>query len=142
MKYNISSKLLEEYNNSIYKILNPEIQIHLDELNPEIDNLLFSKQAVSWGFLTAYNPFSLLQEEAINQRQNNKLKRFLLLNQYTFFESIGFNKKGEFPPEKNFFILDIPFDYLNKLALYFKQNAFLFGKISEKAKLIFTEETT
>ena len=141
MKYNISSNLLEEYKNSVYKILSPQIQIHLEELNPKIDNLLVKYNALTWGFISAYNPLSIIQEDLINQKENIKLKKNLLSDGYKIFDSLGFNKKGEYPLEKNFFILDIQLDRLNQLALEFKQNAFLYGKISEKANLILTRET-
>jgi hypothetical protein len=90
----------------------------------------------SWAFITACNPYSVMQNEDVNTLLNTQLERYLLEKQYVFFKGIGVGDDDSWEPEASFMVLNIRKEDAIKIGKHFKQNAIVAGVIGNLPELI------
>ena len=132
------SELFEAYKNTTYLVYSPigEIDIRIGVMNPLLQQLLLNNSSESWVFITAYNPYSVMQNEDVNTLLNTQLERYLLEKQYLFFKGMGVGDDNSWEPEASFMVLNIRKEDAVKLGRHFKQNAIVTGVIGTFAELI------
>ena len=132
------SELFEAYKNTTYLVYSPigEIDIRIGVINPLLQQLLLNNSSESWVFITAYNPYSVMQNEDVNTLLNTQLERYLLEKQYLFFKGMGVGDDNSWEPEASFMVLNIRKEDAIKLGKHFKQNAIVVGVIGTSAELI------
>ena len=132
------SELFEAYKNTTYLVYSPigEIDIRIGVMNPLLQQLLLNNSSESWVFITAYNPYSVMQDAGVNTILNTQLEDYLSGKRYLFFKGIGVGDDNSWEPEASFMVLNIRKEDAIKLGRQFKQNAIVVGVIGTSAKLI------
>jgi hypothetical protein len=130
----ISKELLHGYEATCYSIINPKIDIYLKKENAELNSFLKEHNFNSWCFITAWNLFS----KALSIEENKMLNLLLEadLNKYPIFSAEGKGILGDWPPEISFFVGNISREQAIDLGQKYKQNAIIFGAVSEFPELI------
>lgn len=134
----MNRELFEAYKNTTYLVYSPigEIDIRIGVMNPLLKELLLNNNVDSWAFMTAYNPYSVMQDTDVNTILNTQLEDYLSENQYLFFKGIGVGDDDSWEPEASFMVLNIRKEDAIKLARQFKQNAIVVGVIGNFPELI------
>lgn len=134
----MNPELFEAYKNTTYRVYLPlgEIDIRIGVMNPLLQELLLSNNVASWAFITACNPYSVMQNADVNTLLNTQLERYLLEKQYLFFKGMGVGNDDSWEPEASFMVLNIGKEDAIKLARQFKQNAIVVGVIGNLPELI------
>ena len=132
------SELFEAYKNTTYRVYLPhgEMDIRIGVMNPLLQELLLSNNVASWAFITACNPYSVMQNADVNTLLNTQLERYLTEKQYLFFKGMGMGDDDLWEPEVSFMVLNIRKADAVKLGRQFKQNAIVVGVIATSAELI------
>jgi hypothetical protein len=132
------SELFEAYKNTTYLVYSPigEIDIRIGVMNPLLQQLLLNNSSESWVFITAYNPYSVMQDAGVNTILNTQLEDYLSGKRYLFFKGIGVGDDNSWEPEASFMVLNIRKEDAVKLGRHFKQNAIVVGVIGTSAELI------
>jgi len=132
------SELFEAYKNTTYLVYSPigEIDIRIGVMNPLLQQLLLNNSSESWVFITAYNPYSVMQDAGVNTILNTQLEDYLSGKRYLFFKGIGVGDDNSWEPEASFMVLNIRKEDAVKLGRQFKQNAIVTGVIGNSAELI------
>ena len=105
-------------------------------MNPLLQELLLSNHVASWAFITAYNPYSVMQDAGVNTLLNTQLEDYLSGKRYVFFKGMGVGDDDSWELEASFMVLDIRKEDAIKLGRQFKQNAIVVGVIGTSAELI------
>ena len=134
----MNPELFEAYKNTTYRVYLPlsEIDIRIGVMNPLLQELLMSNHVESWAFITAYNPYSVMQNADVNTLLNTQLENYLSEKRYVFFKGMGVGDDDSWEPEASFMVLDIRKEDAIKLGRQFKQNAIVVGVIGNSAELI------
>jgi hypothetical protein len=134
----MNPELFEAYKNTTYRVYLPlgEIDIRIGVMNPLLQQLLLSNHVESWAFITAYNPYSVMQDTGVNTILNTQLESYLSEKQYVFFKGIGVGDDDSWEPEASFMVLNIRKEDAIKLGKQFKQNAIVAGEIGNLPELI------
>lgn len=132
------SELFEAYKNTTYLVYSPigEIDIRIGVMNPLLQELLLSNHLESWAFISACNPYSVMQDTGVNTILNTQLEDYLSGKRYLFFKGIGVGDDNSWEPEASFMVLNIRKEDAVKLGRHFKQNAIVVGVIGTSAELI------
>ena len=132
------SELFEAYKNTTYLVYSPigEIDIRIGVMNPLLQQLLLNNSSESWVFITAYNPYSVMQDAGVNTILNTQLEDYLSGKRYLFFKGIGVGDDNSWEPEASFMVLNIRKEDAVKLGRQFKQNAIVTGVIGNAPELI------
>lgn len=134
----MNPELFEAYKNTTYRVYLPlgEIDIRIGIMNLLLQELLLSNNSESWAFVTACNPYSVMQNADANTFLNTQLERYLSEKQYLFFKGMGVGDDNSWEPEASFMVLDIRKEDAVKLGKQFKQNAIVVGVIGNSPELI------
>lgn len=134
----MNTELFEAYKNTTYRVYLPlgEIDIRIGVMNPFLHQLLLSNHVESWAFITACNPYSVMQNADVNTLLNTQLENYLSEKRYVFFKGMGVGDDDSWEPETSFIVLDIRKEDAIKLGRQFKQNAIVVGVIGNSAELI------
>ena len=132
------SELFEAYKNTTYLVYSPigEIDIRIGVMNPLLQQLLLNNSSESWVFITACNPYSVMQDEDVNTLLNTQLEDYLSGKRYVFFKGMGVGDDNSWEPEASFMVLNIRKEDAVKLGKQFKQNAIVTGVIGNLPELI------
>ena len=134
----MNPELFEAYKNTTYRVYLTlgEIDIRIGVMNPLLQELLLSNHVASWAFITACNPYSVMQNVDVNTFLNTQLERYLSGKQYVFFKGMGVGDDDSWEPEASFMVLNIRKEDAIKLGKQFKQNAIVAGEIGKFPELI------
>ncbi len=134
----MNPELFEAYKNTIYRVYLPlgEIDIRIGVMNLSLQELLLSNNVESWAFITACNPYSVMQNADVNTILNTQLEDYLLGKRYLFFKGMGVGDDYSWEPEASFMVLNIRKEDAIKLGRQFKQNAIVAGVIGNSPELI------
>ncbi len=131
----LNKELIESYKATTYRVTDLKLDIRIGEKNKRLDFILENQIKKTWAFITAWNPESKLLSSEENKDRNDRLRSKLKV--YQTFDSLGIPKNADWTPEESFFIIGINQENATQLGVMFKQNAILFGKKNEIARLIF-----
>lgn len=134
----MNRELSEAYKNTTYRVYSPigEIDIRIGVMNPLLQELLLSNHLESWAFISACNPYSVMQDTGVNTVLNTQLEDYLSRKQYVFFKGMGVGDDDSWEPEASFMVLNIGKEDAINLARQFKQNAIVAGEINGLPELI------
>lgn len=134
----MNRELSEAYKNTTYRVYSPigEIDIRIGVMNPLLQELLLSNHLESWAFISACNPYSVMQDTGVNTVLNTQLEDYLSRKQYVFFKGMGVGDDDSWEPEASFMVLNIGKEDAINLARQFKQNAIVAGEIHGLPELI------
>ena len=134
----MNPELFEAYKNTTYRVYltHGEIDIKIGIMNLLLHELLLSNNSESWEFVTACNPYSVMQDAGVNTLLNTQLEDYLSGKRYVFFKGMGVGDDDSWEPEASFMVLNIRKEDAVKLGRQFKQNAIVIGVIGTSAELI------
>ena len=134
----MNPELFEAYKNTTYRVYLPlgEIDIRIGVMNLLLHELLLNNNSESWAFISACNPYSVVQNADVNTFLNTQLKSYLSEKKYLFFKGIGVGEDDSWEPEASFMVLNIGIEAAVKLGRQFKQNAIVVGVIGNSPELI------
>lgn len=131
----ISPALLQAYRSTLYRVNEPGLIIRVDQINLDLETWLEQIDANCWAFITAYNPWSRELSDAENQARHQALLEACA--RYQIFSGVGEPCDQSWKAEASLMILNISLDEAMKLCQGFEQNAFVYGKKGQPAKLVF-----
>jgi len=88
--------------------------------------------------LTAWNPRSHKTTAVENKKQNNALSRYLIKNNFIYYDALGEGQDSSWPAEESFFIIGISKEQAESLALEYEQNAYIWLQHNKPVELVFT----
>ena len=132
----MNKQLLEAYQQTTYRILDPEFNIRVGELHPSLDQYLEKSEHSTWAFITAWNPKSQELTISENRDRNRSLVAQLKSQEFSAYKALGVPDKGDWIPEDSIFIPGISRKQAIKLGEKFYQNAIVFGEIGKSAELL------
>jgi hypothetical protein len=112
--------------------------ISIGERSKELLDILDRMKSSSWSFIAASNPRSQQISDAENDERLQNLEVNVMALGYRFLKGEGVSRHGDWPPEKSLLILGIDEESSMELAIQYGQNAFVFGRTNEEARLVWT----
>ena len=136
----LANVLVQAYRATLYRVDAPEpFVLRVDEHSPELAALLTAHRSSSALFITAWNPYSEPHSQADNEVGQRALKSaFAEENLAPVFLGTGVDPEGAWPGEESFLVLSADFECAHRLALKFKQNAFLWAGHDPIPRLVLT----
>jgi hypothetical protein len=130
----VTSDLLNAYKEATFQVTDPPLTIRVGETTPRLDNWMEITGENEWAFITAYNPFSKQLPKEENDLRHERLENILKIN-YTCMDGYGFDKTGQWHPERSLLVMGIPLEKAMEIGRLFEQNAIVTGKVGEPAEL-------
>jgi hypothetical protein len=134
-----NSELHNAYLETNFRVLldqEKHIDITIDAYQPGLEINL--KDLKTWAFITAHNPHPEVYDGAINTSRNSQLENDLKDLNLSYLEAEGISKDEQWK-EESFFIINCSLHQAHRLSQKYGQLAFVFGKVEEKAQLIYTQ---
>jgi hypothetical protein len=114
-----------------------KIVVRIGQSNPELDTLLDAHNAHHGVFITAANPRSESQPDAVNHAANDRMRRIFDKRGLVALPHTGRATDDDWT-EPGFFVLDLARDDALALAAQFAQFAIVFAERGKPAKLLLT----
>jgi Protein of unknown function (DUF3293) len=114
-----------------------EIVVRIGQSSAELDQLLDAHGAHQGVFITATNPYSQQQSDAVNNAANEQMRRVLDGRGLVALPHTGRSPDGDWS-EPGFFVLDLAPDGALDLAAQFDQFGIVVAKRGEPAELVLT----
>ena len=122
----------------VYRMPEDAIAIRIGRLQSALDDVLRSKGAASWAFLTACNPRSIPLTPAENAESMKALTGDLIAEGYAFWLGLGVSDHTDWTPEESVLVFGMTKVQAEILSKRYDQNAFVFGEQGRVAELIWT----
>ena len=132
---NIDESLLKAYQQTSFRLLNSDIQIQINALNPDLDSFLIDNNAFQWVYLSADNPQSILAEPPENERNRAKFLQYCKTHKVRHWPGRATPASNDWPPEENLLLLDVDRKMGDELAVLFDQKGYLYGRVNGVAHL-------
>lgn len=134
---NIPEELHIAYRETNYIVFyqKKEIVLRVGKYSVEMDFLLDEFGFNSYAFITAANPYSTQKSRKENIQLNLELQNKMKQKGFKYVNGIGESLDKTWR-EESFCIFEIELKEANALALYFSQNAFIYGKRNFPPELI------
>ena len=130
----IPANLLHAYLTTTYVVPDLNLHIRIGQHHAALDDLLHGHNAITWAFITASNPASLVLSPEENARRHQEL--LLQVDRYPHWEGIGVGEDPAWEPEQSLLIVGIPRDEAAALGRRFGQNAIVTGVVGHSAEMI------
>jgi hypothetical protein len=114
-----------------------EIVVRIGQANPELDSLLDARNAHHGVFITAANPRSQPQSDAVNNAANERMRPILAERGLVALPHTGRSTDDDWS-EDGFFVLDLAPDDALDLATQFDQFGIVVAERGKPAKLLLT----
>ena len=128
------SDLIKAYKGTDFRVFEPTCTIRIDEENVILNELLLKHNCKEWAFITAWNPFSELETNEINEAKNIALKEDL--KKYIIFEGEGLGQDPTWKPEHSFLALGIEKEMAIELGRKYRQKGIVYGVINRLPVLL------
>ena len=102
----------------------------------ELDDLLHRHGVITWGYVTAFNPGSVLLSVDVNVARQSELERAIATLGLVSYPGEGVGEEGCWPPEPSFLVLGISRGDALKLGQKFGQLAVVCGELGREAELV------
>ena len=129
------AQLFEAYRNTLFCADTPvgQLRIRVGQQHAELDSLLDQFGALSWAYITAWNPASIKTMQSENESRQAALLRDL--ESYAVFHGEGIGADGDWDPEPSFLALGISESDAFQLGCTCGQHAIVVGHRGEAAGL-------
>lgn len=128
--------LNEAYRNTIFRCLDPEMEIWIGESHPRLNQYLSWNQVDELCILSAFNPFSEIRTDDENNRNQGLLRADLQESDYRFLDGINIDPDGDFPSELSVWVLDMSRQTGIEFTRRWNQNAYVYYPLGGEAELI------
>ena len=125
------------YHATTYRVFSPPIEIRTGTVSAAVDLLLAQYGATEWVFISAWNPMSVEQSPAENETAHQQLLEAVTV--YPHFEGAGVGDDGLWEPERSLLIVGVSFEKAVELGRLFRQQAIVWGRVGEMARLVMLE---
>lgn len=130
----MKSELVHAFENARYRVLDPEIEIKINQTNRLLDSLLKKYRARSWAFITPFNPESRVVSPWENESQLGLLR--MDVENYISFDGTGGGQEEGSPLENSLLILKISRAKSERLGRKYGQDAIVFGLRGRPAEIL------
>ena len=115
------SELLEPYFETSFICDDyPDSPLQFERASQDWRNIFNTQNIISIGVITAYNPFSQLDNHLDNVNSQKRLYQMLIDDGYTVLNGMGMSKDEQWQ-EPSFFVINIEKIQLEKYLVTFKQ---------------------
>ncbi len=129
--------LIRAYERTDYVVFGePELVIHVGELNPDLDALMEADGTLTAAYLTAANPDGEQQSEAENREAAEALLAHPLLMLLPKYEGEGCDPLGKWPAEPSVLVLGIEREDAESIGISCAQNAIVFIEMGKAPELV------
>ena len=134
------TRLDRVYRKAEYQVSAPQrgLVFRIGTFDPVAEMLLRKQVDIRhhWSILTPCNPRSQEASEQMNSYYYHELRDALAVHNGTLLRTINHDPTGSWPDEPGFLIADADPDWLARLGLRFRQNAYLSARIGEALRLV------
>lgn len=133
--------LARVYLQTTYRVITAAkpVDIRIGVLNPALADLLQSRGARTWAFLTASNPRSQQLTDDDNALRNDKLMQSLRDEGWSCLDAVGVPDNSDWMPEQSVLILGIGRRAALALARRWQQNAIVYGEHGVVPELVWAD---
>jgi len=123
----VAPSLLSAYQETDYVVNNNQLEtiMRVGEQNSVVAHWLSDSKLKYAGFITAFNPDSIMLSDAENQQRHQQLISIVEHKNLQFIEGFGKGRDNKWPAETSLLISANSKHTLNKLAAKFGQAAFV-----------------
>lgn len=133
----ISEELISAYKKTDYNVSSsPPFTLKIGQFSDELIDLYKLYGFTTVAYITVYNPYSNETTGAQNELVQSELERELASRSLIFLPGEGKDTEGRWPAEKSVLILGIDYSAAKKLAVKYRQNAFVWINVDGKPELI------
>jgi hypothetical protein len=112
------------------------LSLRIGEHSQALDRLLSTRGVLCAAYITACNPMSRPCSRAYNKAAARKLASVVVRRGWSFVEGEGRGQDTKWPPEQSLLVLGISRAEAHRLAVAFRQNAFVFARRGRPAELV------
>ena len=133
----ISEELISAYKKTDYNVSSsPPFTLKIGQFSDELIDLYKLYECNTAAYITAYNPYSKETTGAQNELAQSELERELASRSLIFLLGEGKDTEGRWPAEKSVLILGIDYSTAKKLAVKYRQNAFVWINVDGVPELV------
>jgi hypothetical protein len=123
----ITEQLKEKYRDTDYcvKLPDAEIVLRIGQYSPRLEGLMDEHSAFGAVFITAWNPFGVVQDAADNASANASLQKYLAGAASFVFPGYGASQKGDWR-EESFLAMPVSRQAATEMCARYAQNAVVF----------------
>lgn len=136
--FRIDKALEAAYRSTTYvvRVGSVPLALRIGERSAAFERLLATRGIRSAAYMTAWNPMSRAAGRAYNEAAARKLVSVLRRRGWSFVEGEGRGETPDWPPERSLLVLGIGRAQAQRLAVDFRQNAFVFVRRGRPAELV------
>lgn len=101
--------------------------MHIGQPCPELEELMYNRNALSAAFITAWSPFSQNLPAKENQARQDELKANLKKRGLICIDGIGKHPSNKWPGEVSVLVLGLDLEAAKSLARHYEQHAFVWA---------------
>ena len=131
--------LLTAYRATDYRVPTLALTIRIDRIHPVLDTYLRKGKYRQWCLITADNPSSQLLSVEENIRRQQAFRQALQAAGWSVLPARNVDTQGHWPIENSWLICDMPQEDGRQWAQRYGQLAYLYGEISQPARLVWTK---
>jgi len=130
--------LFDAYRRTTFSANTPQgrLSFRVGERCVELDDLLRRHGVTTWGYVTAFNPGSLLLSVEENVARQSELERVIATLGLASYPGAGIGEQGCWPPEPSVLVLGISRADAFSLGQQFGQLAVVHGELGREAELV------
>ena len=133
----IDSPTIQAYRETAYHVHGETPAcLRIDFHSPELAEIHQAYQTDCSLFITAFNPFGEILDEATNIARQQDLANELKRRSLIFIEGIGQHPCNQHPGEPSFLVLGIKLEAAKKLGVKYRQNAIIWSGSDAVPRLI------
>jgi hypothetical protein len=133
----MDTALLRAYRYTIYQVDDPLWRLRIGQQHPDFDRWLATQEVQTWGFITAYNPFSQVLAAYENAHRLDALHQELQQVGYRCYLGRGLSADPDstWEPEVSLLVLGIAQAEAIATGRRWQQNAVVWGQIGGLVQL-------
>lgn len=134
----IDTGLLAAYRAALYQVdaAPTPFVLRVGERSLRLAELHAAHRVTCSAFVTAWNPFSLLQADAQNRRAQARLERELADQGYVMYGGTGKDADGGWPGEESVLVIGLPREAAIKVGRAYGQNAVVWSGATAVPELV------
>ena len=137
-----TTALESAYRATTYRVALPTgmLELRIGQADERLARWLSASRDQQFAIVTAYNPGSVLMDEAPNHDRQERLLKQLLASGYSVLPAWNVPDTSDWPIEESFFVSGISASVASALAAEYGQNAIVCGGAEGLAQLVWIQE--